>query len=185
MQVLLLVSIARQMPRSSRRTSWQGILRDHIRLLRHFLLRLTGLLLPVELRLQHQLSQWWIKSCNLEQEHDPNSWFRIQVLNVYIPCRSLQESLCVHSQSWNLRWEVKVKFLLHKLVLKQILYKLFEQMHLIGTARRLFTPFWPISTRTSSVYGFSHWTGPTRLWEDSVKSKLSITVLVFRSESRN
>jgi hypothetical protein len=28
--------------------------------------------------------------------------------------------------------------------------------YLTGTARRLFTPFLPSSTKTSSVYGFSH-----------------------------
>uniref|UniRef100_A0A0A9ER86 Uncharacterized protein n=1 Tax=Arundo donax TaxID=35708 RepID=A0A0A9ER86_ARUDO len=34
---------------------------------------------------------------------------------------------------------------------------------LMGTARRLFTPFCPSSIIVSSVYGFSHSTGPTRL----------------------
>ena len=33
----------------------------------------------------------------------------------------------------------------------------------MGTARRLLTPFCPSSTIVSSVYGFSHSTGPTRL----------------------
>jgi len=39
------------------------------------------------------------------------------------------------------------------------------KVYLTGTAKRLFTPFWPSSTRTSSVYGFNHCTGPTRLWQ--------------------
>ena len=35
--------------------------------------------------------------------------------------------------------------------------------YLMGTARRLSTPLWPSSMIVSSVYGFSHSTGPTRL----------------------